>query len=239
MLSRPWGGQKPCVFTHFLPTQCGPWPPRAPLATLAAPGVAKNLAFLHVFGQPSADHGPQGAHDPPWPPLGWPKAMCFYAFLATPVRPMGPKSALGHLGRSRGDPKPCVFTHFWPPQCGPWAPRVPLATLAAPGVTQNLVFLRIFGHPSAAHGLCFGHFDPPNGSWALGAKNCHGSNQKCSPGTLFGGPTFLENLPLYTNPVHTKTQTPYTHTHKHTHRFASVRIHTYTHTHQELIRRHI
>ena len=92
--------------------------------------------------------------------------------------------------------------------------------------------------------MCFPHPEPqiatktrvlgistsPNGPWALGAKNCHGSNQKCSPGTLFGGPIFLENLPLYTNPVHTKTQTPYTHTRKHTHRFASVRIHTYTHT---------
>ena len=92
-----------------------------------------------------------------------------------------------------------------------------------------------FPHPEpqiATKTHVLGISTPPNGPWALGAKNCHGSNQKCSPGTLFGGRIFLENLLLYTNPVHTKTQTPYTHTRKHTHRFASVRIHTYTHTHK-------
>ena len=65
---------------------------------------------------------------------------------------MGPKGPLGHLGRPWGGPKPRIFTRFWPPQWGPLAPGGPLATLAALGVAPKLAFLRIFGHPSAAHG---------------------------------------------------------------------------------------
>ena len=78
--------------------------------------------------------------------------MYFYAFLANPVRPMGPKCALGHLGRPWGGQKLCVFQHFWPPQWGPLAPRGPLATLAAPRVAKNLAIFSMFGHPSEPQG---------------------------------------------------------------------------------------
>ena len=148
----PLGWPKTSCFPTFLATPAWAIGPKEPLIHLGRSwGGQKPCAFRH-FWPPQRGHWPQGAPDPPWPPLGWPKTLCFYAFFANPVRPMAPKGSLGHLGRPWGGQKPCIFTRFWPTQCRPWAPRVPLATLAAPGVAKSHVFLRIFGHPSAAHG---------------------------------------------------------------------------------------
>ena len=80
-----------------------------------------------------------------------PQTLYFSTFLATPVRPIGPKGSLSHLGRPWSGPKPSILRYFWPPQCGPLAPKGSLATLPAPGAAENLASLDMCGQPSAAH----------------------------------------------------------------------------------------
>ena len=121
----PLGWPKTSCFPTFLATPAWAIGPKEPLIHLGRSwGGQKPGAFRH-FWPPQRGHWPQGAPDPPWPPLGWPKTLCFYAFFANPVRPMAPKGSLGHLGRPWGGQKPCIFTRFWPTQCRPWAPRSP------------------------------------------------------------------------------------------------------------------
>ena len=149
----PLGWPKTSCFPTFLATPAWAIGPKEPLIHLGRSwGGQKPCAFRH-FWPPQRGHWPQGAPDPPWPPLGWPKTICFYVFFANPVRPMGPQGLPWPPWPPLGWPKTLRFYAFLANPVPPMGPKGPLIHLGRPWGGQKP---RVFTH-----------FWPPQcGPWA-------------------------------------------------------------------------